>query len=389
MPECKGIINLYNKTKLKCKIITDNPEQFINSKIDKQDLDKIYLYLFDGSKYLSINSTNKVIEKVTDSTKLATLWSIYGLNGGSIDTTLHKLKLINKTHFDNKYIPTHTEYNDFINRVVNELNENNDNNQNGGVLLLHMQNSLNKILPDTAVFTIDILLDIIDLVLVLITAAPNTSDPISGLQLNILSLIYSILRFDLLGTAASMISFVPLYGQLISLLVGTGSKINKYVTKYNKYNKYKENEKQALKFGSLHGREYNIIIEFTADYGKPGFVIIDLLVNKGYIDNQYHINELPTLTNDRLNRIISFINNKKHGTTHITEKITNVKQNNEQLSVDITNKSIVSNKDIILKAGEFGVLLGDKAITIIENGENNEYKKDRVEAQINATKILR
>ena len=60
---CKGIINLYDKTKFNCSILTSDPVQFINSNSQNLNKDKIYLYIFDGSKYFVVNSNKTPLGK--------------------------------------------------------------------------------------------------------------------------------------------------------------------------------------------------------------------------------------------------------------------------------------------------------------------------------------
>ena len=105
--KCKGIVNLYYKSKLDCNKNTNNPITFIKNSIHKQETNILYLYIFDNGTYISKhNSENTIIKKINDPTKLAILWNTYGEKLKIKDRIKHivnEINKINKIYFNNKY----------------------------------------------------------------------------------------------------------------------------------------------------------------------------------------------------------------------------------------------------------------------------------------------
>jgi hypothetical protein len=115
MPKCKGIINLYNKSKLKCDRYVADPMKFINDHINLQKKDNSYIYLFDGSKYLSVRNEHKnVIQRLDDPIEIAILWY---QKGGEYDKIISDLNEINIRYFRSRYPIDSNKYKIFLNEL--------------------------------------------------------------------------------------------------------------------------------------------------------------------------------------------------------------------------------------------------------------------------------
>ena len=174
MVNCTGIINLYYKSKMKCNDVTDDPELFVANHMHKQDKDIIYLYLFDGVKYLSIKrSEYNFIEKMDDPDKLTTLWSTYGQKAGNnqIDNIIDKLDEINNDFFESRYpITDKTKYKDFMLSLIEKYGKEQE------------------------------LMDIINLCITIVSTGTKTSNDL----LDIIATIFYLLRLDPIGTIISV-----------------------------------------------------------------------------------------------------------------------------------------------------------------------------------------
>ena len=122
MPRCKGIINLHDRSKLKCNNYTSDPIKFINDHVNSQAQDVPYIYNFDGSKYISIHNGNEpMIHRLNDPIKLAISWHAYAKHiGGDYNTIVNELNLINELYFGSRYPINKTIHIQFLNHLDNE-----------------------------------------------------------------------------------------------------------------------------------------------------------------------------------------------------------------------------------------------------------------------------
>ena len=126
MPKCKGIISLRDRSKLSCNKYTPDPIRFIIDHIHLQRKDNSYVYLFDGSKYLSVRNDRKnVIRQLNDPMEFAILWhSEGGEIDGNYDKIIDELKSINDAYFGSRYSIDDVRYKTFLNKLDAEYNKN-------------------------------------------------------------------------------------------------------------------------------------------------------------------------------------------------------------------------------------------------------------------------
>lgn len=125
MIKCKSIINLHDKSKLECHKYASDPIKFIIDHIHLQRKDASYIYLFDGSKYLSVrNERNNVIKRLNDPMEFAILWhSAGGKMDRDYDTIIENLKDINLRYFGSKYPIDKAKYKIFLDNLSSEYNK--------------------------------------------------------------------------------------------------------------------------------------------------------------------------------------------------------------------------------------------------------------------------
>lgn len=185
MTRCNGIINLYYKSKMRCNKVVNDPIIFIDDYIHRQQKDRLYLYLFDDGKYLSLrNSKDAIIKKIDDPTKLVVLWNTYGKKAKNKDRTdiiISQLDEINKMYFNNKYkVDKH-----FITRLMKEHRKQN-----------------------TA--------DPLDILLIAIISITAKSKSVSKqIMMDLIAIIHSVLRGDSLGVKIGMDNLSPIIDETL------------------------------------------------------------------------------------------------------------------------------------------------------------------------------
>ena len=190
---------------------------YISNDLKNRD-DKIHLYVFDDKKrYFGINNFNEsnkmIIEQVKNPLKISLLWASYGKKKNKDKMKKFLLKLSNDKEINNHEI-----------------------NQSGGFLIWLFQKGIENIFPDWFTFLFDIVLDIIDIALVVAITIPGSS-PFVGdnFILTATSIVFSILRFDIIGAISGIIRFIPTVGKILGGIIFMGGKIGKYALKSMNY----------------------------------------------------------------------------------------------------------------------------------------------------------
>jgi hypothetical protein len=352
----KSIVNLHDKQIKKINnISTTNPYHLIENNLDVLKKDKIYLHSFNGIKYLSIYDAkrdNKIIEQLTNPTKLSLIWSIYGKGSNN------KKNIISKKLGDfNNVGNVGNDFREFLSNVITNItsgnhkkinleNKFNQSNQTGGFLIKLAQTSLDTILSDATSYGVDIILDVIDIGLILLSSVPGIFGlkmPNINLLYDLISIVYSILRMDLVGTVSGIISIIPFYGDIIGGIFGIGTKIGKYIDNHHKYKQFNLKIDMAQEIGFKYGNKYNEIVKFVQKYGDNALKLIIKVVDFG----------------------------PEHVDIQITKRI--LHRSNEE---EIRKIIILSEKygNMSIKAGKIGLFLKEHAITNIKKGTQKRYQ---------------
>lgn len=341
--KCLKIIDFYNKKiinptdKMANLINSNNHHSYIhdyiknhlNNHLNYQN--KIHMYIFDNNeKYYGLlldkfNKNKLIIEKANNPVHVSLLWALHGEKMNKkdrINSILKKVKYLSKNNIHNTYNTQNTQnfdkektinllnnLNDFNNNFNNDFGINNYNNSNkldkfnnqkGGFLIWLFQKGINKLVSSWLSFVFDMILDIIDVILVIaITIPGSTSFPGDNILLITSSIVFSILRLDIIGIISGIIRFIPSIGKLLGGLLFMGSKIGKYAYKFMNYDKYKQTINEATQFGYKYGynSNYENIINFVSEYPKAGMIIVLTARNYGVdvIDEKSLLKEYPDI----------------------------------------------------------------------------------------------
>jgi hypothetical protein len=388
MVNCEYIINLYNKkylngsaTKLQTlpvileggKNIIDH-KNYINNNLNKQNKDEIYLYKFnDGKKYLSIKQHNNKIIEQSDNNNLPIL--LYHLHGKPkskdkiIDSILKNTdKIIKENGIDISY--DKKKLKKYFKDLDKEVNNKSNNviNQEGGIAIWLLEKTLKKYAPNFISKIFSGILEIIDIALIITTSIPGLHATGTGFILDIIAIIYAFLRFDTIGLIGSIISLVPVIGDILGAVIKVSGKIAQYFKESSKHLVYREKIADIVK-GVADGTtilkfkdEFAETVKLGVDYGDEIVEAIRLGSKYGYKARDNVKNAVRT-----------------GDTTPLA-----VKYGKDAVS---TSYAISKYGKNVIRAVELGAKYGQDAI--ISGRTGARYGKEAINAAISATKLVK
>jgi hypothetical protein len=242
-------------------------------------------------------------------------------------------------------LSTDTKLNNRINKRKKSIVQPNVKKyQSGGFLLHYLQSYLLRTYGwSWTTYSFIGVLEIIDIGLTIASSIYGLQT--TGFIIDIISIIYSFLRLDWLGIVGSIISIIPLIGDI----VGGFFSMTGIFFRISKYFKYADEVSDAVKFGKRYDEDIINVMRYGIHYQ----------------DNIEPIKEILKFTikygNDGYNILVSSVNNK-----NITDLITNYGSEVTSLS-----KFIIDNPDLsndIITIGEYGLFYGDDSLKALEYG---------------------
>lgn len=260
--------NLLTKKYIKCNMAINDTHKFINKLIKYQQSDIIYLYQFKNdsmiTKYISINNNNEpVIEHVTDDLSFKILYHIYDINyddKSKINSIINSIKIIAKNNNITEEI-NENKITESLNKLNNDIYKKkiidardkylykltSDNyqpnikvKQEGGILIWLAEKYLFPKLPNIVQTILWSILEIIDIILIIAISIPGLQFVEGlGIIIDIIAIIYSFLRYDIVGIVGSTIAFIPIIGNII------GGSIRSIAKGFEYYGKLKKSEREA------------------------------------------------------------------------------------------------------------------------------------------------
>ena len=222
-----------------------------------QPKDILFMYIFDNSdKYITAHENDEfIIEKINDDLGLKILECVYDIDydnkekkinsivdkviklsaENNINIKIDKQKLVDFIkkidNSDNKYGKNVIiAQNKYINKMIEQSKEKEKVVQQGGILIWAFESYILPKLPSIMQNIFFGILEIIDIGLIILS-----SIPVAGFGFDLISILYCFLRFDMVGLFGSIVSLVPVVGDITGGLIRGMSKIFRYVTKYRKY----------------------------------------------------------------------------------------------------------------------------------------------------------
>ena len=239
------------------KTINRNPTKndlgdidYIKNNIKTQNDKEIYLYTFSGgNRYFAVfdKDSDNIIEKVPRKEAIPFLWSMHGPkknNQQLFKSVVKKLCILGN---DDK-----SKYKDFLNRLTNDeeslkkvdktlkkyklVRKNPEYVQSGGILIWLLEKYIvQAYAPNWLQWVVTIILEVIDIALAIASSIPGLQAAAgAGFIIDAISIVYSILRFDIIGTIAGIISIIPLIGDIGGGGLFLCGKVGKYLMKARK-----------------------------------------------------------------------------------------------------------------------------------------------------------
>lgn len=237
------------------------------SKIIKQYPDKFNEFNeFDqaGGNRIDYNETNKLKQFLTKLDENKDAQNILNKNRREMIDKIYELDKIknNKLNKLNK--------SEKLNKLSKETMDNYiQKGQSGGIIIWLIEKAVSYYLPNWISFIFTGILEIIDIGLGIASAIPGLQAVYgAGVIIDVISIIYSILRFDIIGTIAGLISLIPGIGDIIGGVTKFLGKAGKYLFKGLKYVfKYGDEAVDVARFGIKYGDD---IIKYGYKIGKQG-----------------------------------------------------------------------------------------------------------------------
>jgi len=268
MYTCLRIVNLSNKRSLNCSKsfnTQDDIIRFLKRAIPSQTPGDAFAYIFDnGSRhrlnYLTVNAPDAMIEPINDMTlKIIEKLLVKSTKEEVMDSIILNIKKIMQMYnIDEQLDESKTM--DMLNRIANreyviepEMRKQLENDiktietqkggsydksyetldeykqieqikpvQKGGVLIWMLEKYVFSRLPEQLENAIYVVLEIIDIILIVLSSVPGF------LPADIAALIYSFLRFDIIGMLGALCAFIPGVGDALGGVVRILNKMRKY-----------------------------------------------------------------------------------------------------------------------------------------------------------------
>lgn len=220
-----------------------------NEKIRIQKLDYIDVVLYES--FIRNKTVDERINNIIENAEKH-------FNKAGVNLTAEKISELKKML---KFIGNNVYYNNFFVKKASEilkqqleadidsyLNKNVINEQEGGVLIKMLEDHFENQKDPTASMILTGILEFIDLLLML-----GSAIPIIGTPVDVLSILYAILRGTWTDIIPDLIGFIPVIGDVVGTIMKVftkftriSGKITKYTAKLNKLNKMAKKAKKAL-----------------------------------------------------------------------------------------------------------------------------------------------
>lgn len=265
MSYCTSIKNILTKKQFKCNLKVNDINKFLYDMFEYQPAEILYLYKFDnGEKYITAyRDKDFLIEQIEDEFALKVIEHIYDVDSDNKEKRVNRiadnmiiiakqqkmnveidknkicdfLRQLDNNPLKEKVIEARDEY-------INKEREKQElakkewiKNQEGGVIIWALETYLFPKLPNIMQTILFGILEIIDILFMIASSIPFAIFPpliVVEVIIDIISLIWSILRFDVISIVGSIISFIPYIGGTIGSVVKIIGKVYKYFKKAKK-----------------------------------------------------------------------------------------------------------------------------------------------------------
>lgn len=275
MVKCIFIKNLFTKQEIKCNLdnITDI-YKFLYDLFQYQPRNTIYLYKFDNDEsYLTGHLTDDdsfLMEKLSntayDNIALTVIeYMCDNINNNDnnelnirdkkLNSIVNSIEKIASQHNINEPIdkqkikeflcqlesdPYKSQIMNARDQYIAELKKKNksDNKiQEGGIIIWLFEKYLIPSLPDMVQTIFAGLFEIIDIILMIAAAIPFAIAPplvVVEVIIDVIALVWAILRFDIVGIVGSIVGFIPIIGGTFGIIIKVLGKVYKYMRKATK-----------------------------------------------------------------------------------------------------------------------------------------------------------
>lgn len=257
MARCISVKNMLTKSRIDCNFKVHDIYKFIYDMFEVQKKDVLYLYTIENidniDKYIAVHDDDDfIIEKMDNELILKILDSVYDINyydknmkiksiteslkkiakDNKLDITVDEIKIrefIDKAENKPEAQKINVAYDEYI-ATLKKNDKNKTNVQSGGVFIWMFEKYVLPSLPYTIQNMVWGFLEVVDMILIIISSIPGLGAPA-----DIIAIVYSFLRFDMVLLSGACISLIPVVGDAIGGVVRIGAKIFKYVVKYRNF----------------------------------------------------------------------------------------------------------------------------------------------------------
>ncbi|QKF93642.1 hypothetical protein QKU48_gp0184 [Fadolivirus algeromassiliense] len=259
---CIEITNLSNKDKLACNLSVTDKYKFMYDMLDHQPNNVIFSYKFDDMEQFIVcrgDNDDFMIEKINDSLHMKVIEHLchieynksYDRISSIVDNLtklsekynfpikfdkqqiIHMLNKLNEGENKTKILEARDQYLAKLKKEEEEKKKSKNINQQGGILIWLIEDKLLPKLPKTVGLIIWGVFEIIDIVLLILASIPGLQLVYgAGFVIDIISIVYCFLRFDIMGMVGGVVSIIPLVGDVLGAIIRIIGKIKSYTRKF-------------------------------------------------------------------------------------------------------------------------------------------------------------
>ena len=237
MVNCILVKNIFTQTQLKVDYKVADIQAFLNDIVNSQQENVAYLYKFTTDNYLAIkSSTGNVIDKLSD-IETVILENIFNKDKYFVESIIQNVKVLMKQQNINEEFDENKARD-----LLKKLDKHPETikfktSQNGGVFIWMAEQYIIPKMPRPIQTIFTSIIEFIDIILIVGIAIPGLQLVGVGVIIDIVSLIYCFLRFDIIGMIASCIALIPVLGNILGGTMRVLSKVFRFYSKYRKSKK--------------------------------------------------------------------------------------------------------------------------------------------------------
>jgi len=246
MNHCVLVYNLVTKEKIECYIKALDENTFMKKFSKYQQDGDIYVYEFTNKNmYFVIKKEDEIIiEPIRNKLAITILEQLNSTREERIQSITNSIKQIMKRYnvkcnFSSDNVkqslegleadPSSEKIIQAKNYYLTNLDNTKVGEQKGGILIWLTEKYVIDSLPKSIAFIFRSIIEIIDWIFIIASSIPGLQFVAgAGVVIDIMSFIYSFLRFDLIGMVGSIISFIPFVGDILGGIIRAGGKMYRF-----------------------------------------------------------------------------------------------------------------------------------------------------------------